>query len=380
MATIRKRPLPSGKTSWQADYVDGQGKRRHKQFSTKKDADAFLLHARGEVSRGIHTAESASVTLAEAGERWLSKCAEDGLEQMTIERYRSTFEHHVNPKLGKLRLSKIGAPTIQRLVEDVSKILSRSSARKVLSCVTSIFAQAARDGRAAHNPAREIKLPRPPRGATRPAMPTKAELGAILKHTPERWVPFVRIAVLTGMRSSELRGLPWSDVDLKAGLIRVQRRVDRRDSFGPPKSKAGTRDIPLSAASVAMLKAWKLRCPISDLDLVFPNASGGIEEHTNILNRVFWPTQVRAGVTVMREMIGKDGLPTQTPDAKFSLHALRHAAAALFIEQGLPPKKVQALMGHSSIQMTYDLYGYLFPSEDDDRQAMGEIEARLLPD
>ena len=57
---------------------------------------------------------------------------------------------------------------------------------------------------------------------------------------------------------------------------------------------------------------------------------------------------------------------------------MARAAAALFIEQGLPPKKVQALMGHSSIQMTFDLYGYLFPSDDDDRQPMGQIEARLL--
>lgn len=380
MATIRKRTLPSGKTAWQADYVDGAGKRRHKQFATKKEADAFLVHARGEVSRGIHTADSASITLADAGERWLSKCAESGLEQMTVERYRSTFEHHVKPRLGKSKLSKIGAPMIQSAVDDVATHLSKSSARKVLSSIASIFAQAMRDGKAAHNPAREVKLPRGKRTGETIEMPSKSELAAILKHTSERWRPFIRTAMLTGMRSSELRGLLWADVDLDAGAIRVRRRVDRKGSFGPPKSKAGTRDIPLSPASVTMLKEWKLRCPKGDLGLVFPNSSGRIEEHANILNRVFWPAQVKADVTVMRNALDDDGNPIQAPDAKFSLHALRHAAAALFIEQGFPPKKVQALMGHSSVQMTFDLYGYLFPSDDDDRHAMAQIEARLLPE
>ena len=380
MATIRKRTLPSGKTAWQADYVDGAGKRRHKQFATKKEADAFLVHARGEVARGIHTAESASITLADAGKRWLAKCEENGLEQMTVERYRSTFEHHVKPKLGNSKLSKIGAPVIQSAVDDVSARLSKSSARKVLSCIASIYAQAMRDGKAVHNPAREVTLPRGRRTSGTIEMPTKAELAAVLKHTPPRWKPFIRTAMLTGMRSSELRGLLWTDVDIDAGVIRVRRRVDRKGTFGPPKSKAGTRDIPLSPTSVTGLKAWKLQCPNGALGLVFPNASGRIEEHTNILNRVFWPAQVKAGVTVMRDALDEEGNSSQVPDAKFSLHALRHAAAALFIEQGFPPKKVQALMGHSSIQMTFDLYGYLFPSEEDDRQAMSQIEARLLSD
>jgi integrase len=64
--------------------------------------------------------------------------------------------------------------------------------------------------------------------------------------------------------------------------------------------------------------------------------------------------------------------------AKFGLHALRHAAAALFIEQGFPPKKLQALMGHASLQMTFDVYGYLFPSQEDDRAKMDAMEAGLF--
>jgi hypothetical protein len=66
MATIRKRVMPSGRTAWQADYVDGAGRRRHKQFSVRRDADAFLTRAKSEVAVGVHTADSASMTVAAA--------------------------------------------------------------------------------------------------------------------------------------------------------------------------------------------------------------------------------------------------------------------------------------------------------------------------
>jgi integrase len=66
------------------------------------------------------------------------------------------------------------------------------------------------------------------------------------------------------------------------------------------------------------------------------------------------------------------------PDAKYSLHALRHAAAALWIEQGLSPKRIQGLMGHASIQQTFDTYGYLLEARDDDKAAMAAVEIGLV--
>jgi integrase len=57
---------------------------------------------------------------------------------------------------------------------------------------------------------------------------------------------------------------------------------------------------------------------------------------------------------------------------------MRHAAASLFIEQGFSPKRVQALLGHSSVQMTFDVYGHLFPAPADDKAAMAQLQARLV--
>lgn len=376
MATIRKRELPSGKLVWQADYRDGGGKRRHKQFPTKKAADDFLLTARGQVRAGTHVADGASITVDKAAKLWLAQAEKNGRERATVARYTSTYEMYVKPRFGATKLAALSAPAIQTFIDDLTGTMSASSLTKVHGALTSIFKHAVSRGHAATNPARDIQMPSATRDKKRPEMPTKDELRAILKHTPARWIPFIRVAMLTGMRASELRGLQWRDVDLDAGVIHVRRRVDRYNEFGPPKSDAGTRDIPISDSTVAMLKAWRKECPKGEHDLVFPNGEGNIEGHANLLHRVFWPAQITAGVTVVTGEKDKDGKPIL--DAKYSLHALRHAAAALFIEQGFPPKKVQSLMGHASLAMTYDVYGYLFKSEDDDRAKIAEMETALL--
>jgi integrase len=95
---------------------------------------------------------------------------------------------------------------------------------------------------------------------------------------------------------------------------------------------------------------------------VFPTGAGKVESLANIYNRGFAPLQVRAGV------VDQDGRP------KCGLHALRHFFASWLIDQGFGPKRIQSLMGHSGIQITFDTYGHLFPAEDDhDRFAAGEL-------
>ncbi len=375
MATIRKRTLPSGNVVWQADYNDG--KRRSKQFAKKGEADAFLLTVRGEVRAGTHVAASDSPTFSATATDWLKKIGRDGLERSTTERYEATYDKHVKPALGGRKLSSITPSQIQAFVDGLAGSMSASSLKKVRDCVRQVFSYAVKRGKAGHNPATEIELPQRKRGKSLPDMPTKAEIRRIIESTPERWRPFMRTAVVTGLRASELRGLQWPDVDLDRGVIHVTKRTDRYGEYGPPKSDAGRRDIPLSAGTVALLQAWKEECPKGEGGLVFPAPEGGFFNQPNLLRRVYWPAQIRAGVVVDSGKVDAKGQAVMEP--KFTFHALRHAAAALFIEQGMQMKKVQTLMGHSSIQITFDTYGYLFPKEDEDRAAMGAIDAGLFP-
>jgi len=102
---------------------------------------------------------------------------------------------------------------------------------------------------------------------------------------------------------------------------------------------------------VNRLKEWWLARPGNDL--VFGNGRGNVESLANIWNRRLAPAQIAAGV------IDGNGEP------KYGLHAFRHFFASRLIDQGFGPKRVQSLMGHSGIQITFDTYGHLFPQEDD---------------
>ena len=117
------------------------------------------------------------------------------------------------------------------------------------------------------------------------------------------------------------------------------------------------------------MREWKLQCPSSALGLAFRNRVGKVASYLNILEQGYGPIQIAARVTERRD----DGLA-----AKYGLHALRHACASLLIEEGLNRKRVQVLMGHSSIQVTYDTYGHLFKDADADARAAANVQARLL--
>ena len=219
--SIRKRRLPSGKTAWQCR--DASGTRRAK-FQTCALAHAYLLNVNMELARGVHVADGASITLGEAADLWIARCAAERLERTTIEQYRLILDLHVAPVLGSTKLSQLTTPAIQKLVDDVASRRSRSTTKKVLKVITFAIAAAVRNGRAAYNVAREVKLQQLHRGKRRPDMPTKQEVvRAILANVDEQWRPLVMRAALTGMRGSELRGLTWDNVDLERGGRRTVR-------------------------------------------------------------------------------------------------------------------------------------------------------------
>jgi integrase len=131
---------------------------------------------------------------------------------------------------------------------------------------------------------------------------------------------FLVTAVFTGLRSSELRGLRWVDVDLAMGEINVRQRADRYNVIGKPKSKKGTRTIQIGRFVVNTLKEWKLKCPgrdtgkkdaegspVRELHLVFPTGNGNIESGGNMTKWLPWPAHVAAGVAVTK--LGGEWLP-----------------------------------------------------------------------
>lgn len=397
--SVRKRQWTTAKgvekSAWAVDYVDAQGKRRLKTFKLKKDADQFAATATVEVREGVHVADSASVTVEAAGRFWLASAEASGLERSTINQYRQHLELHIAPLIGQTLLSKLTVPAV-RAFEDQLRDRGRSSAmvRKVLVSLGSLLADAQERGLVVRNAVREKSRSRQ-KGADRRQekrhkgrlkvgvhIPAREEIRAIVGALDGRWRPLLLVAIFAGLRASELRGLRWQDVDLDKRQLRVHQRADRFNVIGRPKSEAGERTVPVPPMVVNALREWKLACPKSELDLAFPNGLGNVEGLANIINRGLIPVQINAGVTV--ETGARDAAGNPVMAAKYTgMHALRHFYASWCINRnedgglGLPPKAVQERMGHSSIVMTMDVYGHLFP-RGDDAEELAQAEAALL--
>jgi hypothetical protein len=160
MASIRKRILPSGETRWLVDYRDTAGKRRAKQFETKRDADGYMVKARAEVAAGTHVVDSQSVTLGEAGDLWVESGERDKLEATTVRQRRQHVDLHIKPLIGKTKLSRLNTPMVQEFVDRLLETRSRAMARRVVTSLKGIIAEAQRRGLIAHNPAMVAKVAR----------------------------------------------------------------------------------------------------------------------------------------------------------------------------------------------------------------------------
>ncbi|MBV8105497.1 MAG: site-specific integrase [Hyphomicrobiales bacterium] len=404
--SVRKRAWTTSKglekEAWVVDYVDQTGKRRLKTFAKKKLANDFEATANVEIRAGIHTADSASITVAEAGMLWIETCERAGLERATIDPYRQHLRLHIEPYLGRLRLSQLSAPMVREFEDRLARgdmpegaeprPRSPAMVRKVRVSLSALLSDAQERGLVSRNVVRELRRSRK-RGKERQAekrqkgklkvgvdIPTREEIKAIVEASKGRWRPILLTAIFTGLRASELRGLRWHDVDLDKRELHVRQRADRYSKIGKPKSDAGERTVPLTPIVVNTLKEWKLACPKSGQWLVFPSSGGIVEHHSNIVARGLAPTLIAAGVTVDGK--GEDDGPVKL--AKYSgLHAFRHFYASWCINRRvdggleLPPKVVQERLGHSSIMMTMDVYGHLFPRGDDSEE-LAAAESSLL--
>lgn len=388
--SVRKRewttPKGEAKSAWVVDYFDTAGKRRLKTFKLKKDAERFAATASVEVREGVHVADSASVTVEKAGSLWIASGESAGLERSSMDQRKSHLKHHINPLIGQILLSRLNVPAI-RDFEDTMRQNGRSPAmvKKVLTSLGSILSDASERGLATRNPVRDIRSSRKGRDRRQEKrqrgklvvgvdIPTRSEIKALVAALEGNWRPLLVTAIFTGMRSSEIRGLRWQDVNFKKSEIHVNQRADQFKEIGPTKSEAGVRTIPVPPVVIAALREHKLRQP-PGFDLVFANPDGEPRSHANIVNKGLKPAMIRAGVTV-----------GEGPDieAKYTgLHALRHFYASWLINRkedgglGLPVKMVQERMGHSSIVMTMDTYGHLFPQSDDGSE-LAHAAASLL--
>ena len=274
---------------------------------------------------------------------WSSK--EPNIRHSTFGQYKGHLDNHLNPYFGQTKINQVTFDAIEKFKSNSIKSgVSSATLRKILTTLGSILTYAVRMRYLDFNPAREVEKPRGKSTHKEDddiRILNPAEIRALLAvAATEKDRMLFMTAVLTGMRQGELLGLKWDDIDWHNGQISVRRTFNHRQ-FYEPKTKTSRRKIDLAPDLIHELKKWSLACPISELNLVFPSTVGTPEDADHMRKRRFMPALKRAGLPKIR------------------FHDLRHTYASLLIAQGEHPKYIQVQMGHSSINVTMDIYGHL---------------------
>lgn len=368
--SVRKRILPSGATKWLVDYRDRSGKRRAKQFPTKAAAVAWRDATGVAVRSGVHVPDSTAPTIKVMADSWLKYIeAEVGagrMEKTTEKAYGQLVRLHIcdiEIGVGSVKTINLTKAVVADFKDRLLKSRSSAMTRKSISVLALIMDYAIRHDRAAVNNARGIVVKRADRKKSRPTMPSPAQVKSLINNSTGDFRIIIMTAVFCGLRPSELWGLTWENVIFAKGIIRVRQRADRYGKIGDPKSLAADREVPFGPALAKELKALKLK---SKFDLVFANSVGNPRQQNNILNREFRP--------LMKTL----GLIDTDDKLEFRFYDLRHFAISHWIEQGFNAKKVQTWAGHSSIKVTFDIYGHLFPDSADTATGIEAIEGAVL--
>lgn len=145
-----------------------------------------------------------------------------------------------------------------------------------------------------------------------------------------------------GLRIGELRALTWGNFSAVAGTVRVERAADDKGKIDAPKTTKGARTIELPGFLVRQLKEWRLQCPPSGQDLMFPDSAGGVLDDNNFRKRHYQRAQRRAGLRGIE------------------LHKLRHTAGSLWIAAGCDLQTVSTKMGHANLSITLSVYAHDF--------------------
>jgi integrase len=268
------------------------------------------------------------------------------------------MEARVLPVLGARRLADVRRGDLQRMVDHwLAEGLSPNSVRNHLNPLRIVYRRALAHEDAAVNPTSNLQLPSS--HGTRERFATAAEMEALIDAWDEDRALWA-VAAYAGLRRGELRALRWEEVDFDHDVIRVRRTWDRVVGPKRPKSRAGVRDLPMIAPVRRGLLEHRLGSG-RRAGLVFGR------DH----ERAFDPSTV---VDRARRAWKQEKL---TP---IGLHECRHTFASLMIAAmagrgTFNPKVLQTLMGHSTITVTYDRYGHLFPGSE--TEAGAALEAYL---
>lgn len=387
MASIEKRKNKT-KTSYRVRYWSGrrneQGKRLYdysEWMNKRRDAQYFLEHLSEKKKR-----KSNLLSIDNVLDTWLRICEKEGRDGRNTIRYGTLKNYRSITNVAR-------DYSWNRSPEDLTKedmrnfrgwllrTQTRDKAMRVMSLLTSAFKECVEQGLLEHNPAAGVTIKKDKNLDTEIDIPTKLEMKAILSaaerlHTHsnpqvrkswKKYYPIIILAYATGMRPQEYLALP--DTAITHNSIKVIQAIKEEGVVEKVlKSKSSKRTIPIDPVFLEpTLWYIKNRWIDNKHRLIFPSANGTVQRRQNFYRRAWLPLMREAGLG--KETEKKSGQINFKP--KYVPYVLRHFFASMQIDNDktkkrLSAKRIQRLMGHSDIMTTYNVYGHLIETDDDE--------------
>lgn len=331
---------------WRARYRDPAGRERSRTFGTQREAKAWLAETEAALGAGEWTDRRAGqLTVEHWSGEWLGTLTH--LKPSTLAGYRSTLETHVLPWLGDWPIVGIDRLAVKRWVADLDGAgVGPASIRKAVTMLRGVIDTAIDGGALRSNPCARLRLPKVRSQEMYFLEPAQVEELADTIAPP--YGLLVRMAAYTGMRAGELSALRVENVDLLAGRVRVVESASEAHGRWEVTSTKTHRErtVPLPKFLVRQLDEHLVGHPGG---LLFRAERGGPLRHVTFYRRQFKPAVLEA---------------PSVPDG-LRFHDLRHTCAAMLIALGAHPRAVMERLGHSSVTVSLDRYGHLFPSIDE---------------
>ena len=338
-----------------ARYTDKLGKRRQKYFKKLQECRNWLADAQFENEHG-NVLNCENPTVDAWYQYWIDNVKGDNIRYNTRRNYNDRYNINIKPYIGSMLIKEVKPLHCQNVLNKMAEKYSNSVIEHSRLVMWMIFDSAVENELITRNPiTKSIKCTSGRKSKERQALTVEQQ--KLFLETVRDSSNYNQYALIlqTGLRTGEMIGLRWSDVDFKNRIIHVRRTMEYRHSIGEwrtgePKTKNSVRDVPLTQEAITILKNQKEKLkkikviPMEFADSVF-------------LCRDGTPTKNSAYDTKLFYYCDKAGIP------RFSMHVLRHTFATRCIEAGMKPKTLQMILGHSNIGITMNLYVHVTDDE-----------------
>ena len=331
------------------------GKRVKRVFDKLVDCRTWIAEARYNEEHGS-VSVLGEMSVDAWYEYWITVIKAKTIRPNTIRNHNERYKQNIKDYIGQMPLNEVKPIHCQNILNQMADTYCNSTIKLTSITMYGMFQSAVDNELILKNPV--TKYVRCTSG--KPSKPTRVlsvdEQKLFLETTKESSI-YNQYAFLlqTGLRTGEMIGLKWSDIDFEKRILHVSRTMEYRYSvgewrIGETKTKNGCRDIPLTSEAIEILKRQKKK--VQELKTVKMEFSDFV-----FLSRKGEPTKNSAYDTKLMYYCDKVGMP------RFSMHTLRHTFATRCIEAGMRPKTLQMILGHSNIGITMNLYVHVTDEE-----------------